>query len=109
MQVQFHYIMMVQVQIMLYYKLAVVVIYFGAQFLTPDGEDFGPVYHVRDGSTFIFDKGYHPCVVAPGFEMYYFTILAGETQRPLHMNYQKDYAYQLETIPGMQDMLNKFK
>jgi len=27
----------------------------------------------------------------------------------LHMNYQKDYAYQLETIPGMQDMLNKFK
>ena len=82
---------------------------FGAQFLTPDGEDFGPIYHVRDGSTFIFDKGYHPCVVAPGFEMYYFTILAGETQRPLHMNYQKEYAYQLETIPGMQDMLNKFK
>ena len=82
---------------------------FGAQFLTPDGEDFGPVYHVRDGSTFIFDKGYHPCVAAPGFEMYHFTILAGETQRPLHMNYQKDYAYQLETIPGMQDMLNKFK
>ena len=82
---------------------------FGAQFLTPDGEDFGPVYHVRDGSTFIFDKGYHPCVAAPGFEMYYFTILAGESQRPLHMNYQKEYAYQLETIPGMQDMLNKFK
>jgi hypothetical protein len=25
------------------------------------------------------------------------------------MNYQKEYAYQLETIPGMQDMLNKFK
>ena len=82
---------------------------FGAQFLTLDGEDFGPVYHVRDGSTFIFDKGYHPCVAAPGFEMYYFTILAGESQRPLHMNYQKEYAYQLETIPGMQDMLNKFK
>jgi 5-deoxy-glucuronate isomerase len=82
---------------------------FGAQFLTPDGEDFGPVYHIRDSSTFAFDKGYHPCVAAPGFEMYYFTILAGETQRPLHMNYQKEYAYQLETIPGMQDMLNKFK
>ena len=82
---------------------------FGAQFLTPNGEDFGPVYHIRDSSTFVFDKGYHPCVAAPGFEMYYFTILAGETQRPLHMNYQKEYAYQLETIPGMQDMLNKFK
>jgi 5-deoxy-glucuronate isomerase len=82
---------------------------FGAQFLTPDGDEYGPVYHVRNGSTFIFDKGYHPCVVAPGFEMYYFTILAGETQRPLHMNFHKDYAYQLESIPGMQDMLSKFK
>jgi 5-deoxy-glucuronate isomerase len=82
---------------------------FGAQFLTPDGQDYGPVYHIRNGSTFIFDKGYHPCVAAPGYEMYYFTILAGETQRPLHMNFHKDHAYQLDTIPGMQDMLNKFK
>ena len=82
---------------------------FGAQFLTPDGKDYGPVYHIRNGSTFIFDKGYHPCVAAPGYEMYYFTILAGETQRPLHMNFHKDHAYQLDTIPGMQDMLNKFK
>ena len=82
---------------------------FGAQFLTPDGQDYGPVYHIRDGSTFIFDKGYHPCVAAPGYEMYYFTILAGETQRPLHMNFHKDHAYQLDTIPGMQDMLGKFK
>ncbi len=82
---------------------------FGAQFLTPDGQDFGPVYHIRNGSTFIFDKGYHPCVAAPGYEMYYFTILAGETQRPLHMNFHKDHAYQLDTIPGMQDMLGKFK
>ena len=82
---------------------------FGAQFLTPDGQDYGPVYHIRDGSTFIFDKGYHPCVAAPGYEMYYFTILAGETQRPLHMNFHKDHAYQLDIIPGMQDMLGKFK
>jgi 5-deoxy-glucuronate isomerase len=41
--------------------------------------------------------------------MYYFTILAGETQRPLHMNFHKDHAYQLDIIPGMQDMLGKFK
>ena len=82
---------------------------FGAQFLTPDGQDYGPVYHIRNGSTFVFDKGYHPCVAAPGYEMYYFTILAGETQRPLHMNFHKDHAYQLDTIPGMQDMLGKFK
>ena len=82
---------------------------FGAQFLTPDGKDYGPVYHIRNGSTFIFDKGYHPSVAAPGYEMYYFTILAGETQRPLHMNFHKDHAYQLDTIPGMHDMLNKFK
>jgi len=25
------------------------------------------------------------------------------------MNFHKDHAYQLDTIPGMQDMLGKFK
>ena len=82
---------------------------FGAQFLTPDGEDFGPVYHVRDGSTFIFDKGYHPCVVAPGFEMYYFTILGGLSQRSLIQYFQPTHAYHIETIPGIKDMIAKYK
>jgi 5-deoxy-glucuronate isomerase len=25
----------------------------------------------------LIDKGYHPCCVLPGYEMYYFTILGG--------------------------------
>ena len=82
---------------------------FGAQFLTPDGQDFGPVYHIRNGSTFIFDKGYHPCVAAPGYEMYYFTILGGLSQRSLIQYFQPTHAYQVETIPGIKDMIAKFK
>ncbi|MBT58326.1 MAG: 5-deoxy-glucuronate isomerase [Gammaproteobacteria bacterium] len=82
---------------------------FGAQFLTPAGEDYGPVHHIRNGSTIIVDQGYHPCVAAPGYEMYYFTILAGQSQRPLHQYFHPDHAYQLETIPGIKDMISKFK
>ena len=39
--------------------------------------------HIINGSTVVIDKGYHPCVVAPGYEMYYFTILGGLSQRSL--------------------------
>ncbi len=82
---------------------------FGAQFLTREGEESGDVYHIRNGSTILVDKGYHPCVAGPGYEMYYFTILAGLSQRPLHQNFHPEHAYQLETIPGIKDMINKFK
>ncbi|HCI01966.1 MAG TPA: 5-deoxyglucuronate isomerase, partial [Oceanospirillaceae bacterium] len=82
---------------------------FGAQFLTREGDEMGDVYHIRNGSTIQIDKGYHPCVAGPGYEMYYFTILAGLSQRPLHQNFHPEHAYQLETIPGIKDMINKFK
>lgn len=82
---------------------------FGAQFLTRSNDETGEVYHIRNGSTIQIDKGYHPCVAAPGYEMYYFTILGGLSQRPLHQNFHPDYAHQLETIPGMKDMIAKFK
>jgi 5-deoxy-glucuronate isomerase len=82
---------------------------FGAQFLTREGDEIGDVYHIRNGSTIQIDKGYHPCVAGPGYEMYYFTILAGLSQRPLHQNFHPEHAYQLETIPGIKDMINKFK
>lgn len=82
---------------------------FGAQFLTQEGEDMGEVFHIRNGSTIQIEKGYHPCVAGPGYEMYYFTILAGKSQRPLHQNFHPEHAYQLETIPGMKDMISKFK
>ena len=50
-----------------------------------------------------------PCVVAPGYEMYYFTILGGLSQRPLVQFFQPTHAYQIETIPGIKDMIAKFK
>jgi 5-deoxy-glucuronate isomerase len=82
---------------------------FGAQFLTQEGEDMGDVYHIRNSSTIQIEKGYHPCVAGPGYEMYYFTILGGLSQRPLHQNFHPEHVYQLDTIPGMKDMINKFK
>lgn len=82
---------------------------FGAQFKTKAGDDMGEVYHIKNSSTIKIDEGYHPCVAAPGYEMYYFTILAGLSQRSLIQNFEPENAYQLETIPGIKDMINKFK
>ncbi len=82
---------------------------FGAQFITQEGEDMGDVHHIRNGSTILIEKGYHPCVAAPGYEMYYFTILGGLSQRPLHQHFHPENAYQIETIPGIKDMISKFK
>ncbi len=82
---------------------------FGMQLLQPDGDAVGEAFHLVDGSTFAFDAGYHPCVVAPGYEMYYFTILGGLSQRSLVQSFQPEHAYQIETIPGIKDMIAKFK
>ena len=73
-----------------------------------DGQP-GDAYHIVDGSTICIDKGYHPCCVLPGYEMYYFTILGGLSQRPLVQFFQPSHAYQIETIPGIKDMIAKFK
>jgi len=82
---------------------------FGAQFTYVHEDDFGPVHHIKDGSTIVLDKGYHPVVAAPGYRMYYFTVLVGKSTRTLHQNFEKKHAYQLETIPGIADMIRKFK
>jgi len=82
---------------------------FGAQFLNQEGEEYGDLHHLRNSSTILVDKGYHPCVAGPGHQMHDFTILAGLSQRPLIQNFHPDHAYQLETIPGIKDMINKFK
>ena len=81
----------------------------GVQFLQQEGKKFSDVYHVRNRSTFMIDKGYHPCVVMPGYEMYYFTIIVGKTQKSLIQYFQPEHAYQIETIPGIKDMIAKFK
>ncbi len=82
---------------------------FGLQLVQRDDGKVGDAYHLLDGSTVVLEKGYHPCVAAPGYEMYYFTILGGLSQRPLVQFFQPAHAYQIETIPGIKDMIAKFK
>jgi 5-deoxy-glucuronate isomerase len=82
---------------------------FGLQLLQRPDASTGEASHIISGSTMKIGAGYHPCVAAPGYEMYYFTILAGFSQRPLIQFFQPQHAYQIETIPGIKDMIAKFK
>jgi 5-deoxy-glucuronate isomerase len=81
----------------------------GVQILQREEGKPGDAYQLMDGSTMMIDKGYHPCAVMPGYEMYYFTILGGLSQRSLVQFFQPTHAYQIETIPGIKDMIAKFK
>jgi 5-deoxy-glucuronate isomerase len=81
----------------------------GLQMLQRSEDAPGEAYHVMNGSTVLIDKGYHPCCVLPGYEMYYFTILGGFSQRSLRQYFQPTHADQLHTIPGIMDMVAKFK
>lgn len=81
----------------------------GLQLLQRDENAPGEAFHIVNGSTVVLDKGYHPCCALPGYEMYYFTILGGLSQRPLVQYFQPTHAYQVETIPGIKDMVAKFK
>ena len=81
----------------------------GVQMLQRVDNEPGDAYHIVDGSTICLDNGYHPCAVLPGYEMYYFTILGGLSQRSLVQYFQPTHAYQIETIPGIKDMIAKFK
>ena len=82
---------------------------FGMQLLEPDEDRLGEAFHIVNGSSFAIKSGYHPCVAAPGYEMYYFTILGGLSQRSLVQYFQPEHAWQVETIPGIKDMIAKFK
>ena len=82
---------------------------FGFQLFQAENNSVGNAAHIIDGSTVVIESGYHPCVVAPGYEMYYFTILGGLSQRSLVQYFQPDHAYQLETIQGIKDMIAKYK
>lgn len=81
----------------------------GLQMLQRVDNEPGDAYHIVDGSTICIDNGYHPCCVLPGYEMYYFTILGGLSQRSLKQYFQPTHAEQLHTIPGIMDMVAKFK
>jgi 5-deoxy-glucuronate isomerase len=82
---------------------------FGAQFLYEHEDDCGPAYHVKTGSVIAIDKGYHPSVAAPGYEMYYFTIIVGAESKSLRQYWDPHHEYQVHTIPGIKDMVAKFK
>jgi 5-deoxy-glucuronate isomerase len=82
---------------------------FGAQFLYEHEDDCGPAYHVKTGSVIAIDKGYHPSVAAPGYEMYYFTIIVGAESKSLRQFWDPHHEYQVHTIPGIKDMVAKFK
>ena len=81
----------------------------GVQMLQREDNKPGDAYHIVDGSTICLDKGYHPCCVLPGYEMYYFTVLGGLSQRSLKQYFQPTHADQLKTIPGIMDMVARFK
>ena len=81
----------------------------GLQMLQRSDNESGDAYHIVDGSTICIDHGYHPCCVLPGYEIYYFTIQGGLSQRSLIQYFQPTHAYQVETIPGIKDMIAKFK
>lgn len=81
----------------------------GLQMLQRAEDAPGEAYHVVNGSTVLIDRGYHPCCVLPGYEMYYFTILGGLSQRSLIQYFQPAHADQLHTIPGIMDMVAKFR
>jgi len=46
-----------------------------------DAEAFSEVFVVEDGDTVLLPKGYHPVVAAPGYELQYTWVLAGEERR----------------------------
>lgn len=81
----------------------------GMQMMQREDGRPGDAYHIVDGSTVLVDRGYHPCVVLPGYRMYYFTILGGLSQRPLKQFFQPSHADQLERIPGIMDMVRAFE
>lgn len=46
-----------------------------------DPEGFSNVFVVQDGDTVLLPKGYHPVVAAPGYQLQYTWVLAGEERR----------------------------
>ncbi len=46
-----------------------------------DAEGFSSVFVVEDGDTVLLPKGYHPVVAAPGYQLHYTWVLAGEERR----------------------------
>ena len=63
----------------------------------------------RTGDTFLLDRGYHPTVTSPGHDGYIFTIIVGRHRRSLIQHFSDEHNYLIDQIPGLQDMVDKFK
>jgi 5-deoxy-glucuronate isomerase len=81
---------------------------FGAQFCYLEKGD-PQCYMTQNGDTFAFRKGFHPTVTSPGHRSYIFTVLVGIHQRSLIQNFDRQYRYMMDKIPGISDMRSKFK
>ena len=46
-----------------------------------DNDSFSTVFVVEDGDTVLLPRGFHPVVAAPGYELHYAWVLAGEERR----------------------------
>jgi len=53
---------------------------FGIQRIYKEDQSLNEAYAVTDESTVIIPEGYHPVAAAPGYQLYYLWILAGETR-----------------------------
>jgi 5-deoxy-glucuronate isomerase len=81
---------------------------FGAQLVfQPDGTR--QVFMTTHGATVLVDRGYHPTVTSPGHDEYIFTILVGHSRRSLAQYFKEEYRYLMKVLPGVQDMIDKFK
>ena len=81
---------------------------FGAQIaFQPDGSSLA--FMTRSGDTFLLDRGYHPTVTSPGHDGYIFTIIVGRQRRSLIQHFSDEHHYLIGQIPGLQDMVDKFK
>ena len=56
---------------------------FGVQVMYNDDLSLRKAYMLKDGDTVIIPEGYHPVVAAPGFQVYYLWVMAGDYGRKL--------------------------
>jgi 5-deoxy-glucuronate isomerase len=52
---------------------------FGVQMLYGNGDE--RTFRVHDGDVAVIRSGYHPVVAAPGYDLYYLWVLAGESRQ----------------------------
>jgi 5-deoxy-glucuronate isomerase len=65
---------------------------FGFQYVyTPDRE-LDEAVVIRDGTLVLVPRGYHPAVVAPGYDLYYLNVMAGPV-REWHFTEDPDHAW----------------